>query len=93
VSAFPKKKLYQVRVHSLLSKENKLVAPTGQSEEFSVMFWGAFTSKGLISLVVVLGKTNTIVYKLLLIHNIAPFIKKHKNKIFMQDNAPVHKSA
>jgi DDE superfamily endonuclease len=93
VSVFSRKKQYQIHVKSSISKKNKPLAPAVRSEEFSVMFWGAFTSEGRIAQVVVPDKNHAIVYKKVLIQNIAPYIKQPKNKIFMQENAPVQKSA
>jgi Transposase len=67
VSAFQRKKQYRIRLHSSISMDNRPFAPAVQSGGLSVRFWGAFTSEGGISQVVVADKINSIVYKKLLI--------------------------
>ena len=69
-----------------------------QSGGFSVMFWGCFSSHGFGPLIAFpAGKIDSIAYKELLEKTAVPYLKKLQAKkrqkfIFMQDNAPSHKS-
>ena len=69
-----------------------------QSGGFSVMFWGGFTSFGFGPLVAFpKGKIDQHAYKKLLEETVVPYLKKlqakkRKKFVFMQDNAPSHKT-
>ena len=57
------------------------------------MFWGCFNEGGLGPLVPIEGILNSEKYKELLEKYLVPiFEKSDKKLIFMQDNAPIHKS-
>ena len=85
------------RVHSNVSKEDLPVNPQIQQGGFSVMFWGGFSIYGLGPLVALEGNQNQFTYKELLKTYLLPEIHAAKTNfdvdmVFMQDNAPCHKT-
>jgi len=93
VRSNPKKKDIFVKAHNSVSRKNLPVNAKSQNEGPSIMFWGCFCSDGIGPLVPVEGKITAEKYKLLLEKNLLPFLKRlNRPIIFMQDNAPIHKS-
>jgi transposase len=64
----------------------------------SIMVWGVFSAAGVGPLVRLHGSVNSAIYKALLEEHLLPHLKRKKPRskqqqpIFMQDNAPCHKS-
>ena len=97
VRRMPKGQDMCYRIHSSVPKENRPVNPQVQQGGFSVMFWGCFSIWGLGPLVVVEGTQNQHTYKAMLKRHLLPEIVAAKryfdvDMVFMQDNAPCHKT-
>ena len=97
VRRMPKGQDMCYRIHSSVPKENRPVNPQVQQGGFSVMFWGCFSIWGLGPLVVVEGTQNQHTYKVMLKRHLLPEIVAAKryfdvDMVFMQDNAPCHKT-
>ncbi len=93
----PKDRDIQIRVHSSIPRENLPVNQQIQQGGFSVMFWGCFSAFGLGPLVALEGSQNQYTYKQLLDDVLIPEIQAAKamygvDLVFMQDNAPCHKT-
>ena len=74
-------------------QRKNLVNAKSQNEGVRVMFWGCFSKHDLGPLVPIEGILNSEKYKELLEKYLVPiFEKSDKKLIFMQDNAPIHKS-
>ena len=97
VRRMPKGQDIVYRVHSSVKKENLPVNAQIQQGGFSVMFWGCFSILGLGPLVALEGNQNQYTYKDLLENNLLKEIQIAKSHfdtdmVFMQDNAPCHKT-
>ena len=85
------------RVHSSVSKDTLPLNTQVQQGGFSVMFWGCFSTLGLGPLVALEGNQNQHTYIDLLKKHLLPEIRAARAKynvemVFMQDNAPCHKT-
>ncbi len=58
----------------------------------SVMVWGIMSAAGVGPLVRIQGTVNADVYKRILTQHAVPCLQNSVNPVFMQDNAPCHKS-
>jgi transposase len=69
------------------------IQPTFKSGRTTVMMWGCFVGNKLGPLVLCPGSMNSEKYCAVLEEHLVPFLKKLKgNPLFMEDNAPIHKS-
>jgi len=69
------------------------IQPTFKSGRTTVMMWGCFVGNKLGPLVLCPGTINSEKYCTILEEHLVPFLKKLKgNPLFMEDNAPIHKS-
>lgn len=93
IEAVPQGKKYNICIHSSTNNQEIPFAPKIQSGKFKVTFWGAVAKSGLGPLVPLNGNLNGEKYVELLEDN---FIDVYKDSgvgsIFMQDNAPSHKT-
>ena len=85
------------RCHSSVERESLPFNEQIQQGGFSVMFWGCFSAYGLGPLVALEGNQNQHTYRDLLRDYLLPEIKAARDEfgvdmIFMQDNAPCHKT-
>jgi transposase/DNA-binding transcriptional MerR regulator len=93
VKQAPKGKEIFVYVHQSTKKEDLPINSQLHSGGFSVMFWGCFSKKGLGPLVALDGTMNSEKYVQLLEDVLLPeLIAAGGPMVFMQDNAPCHKS-
>lgn len=93
VTAFPKKRQLTIWVPRSMDKADRPINPTVQAGGFSVMFWGCFSKNHLGPLLEVQGKINGAVYLEMLKDDIVPELEASEVPlIYMQDNAPVHKT-
>lgn len=93
----PKSKELFVRCHSSIKQKDLPINYQFQQGGFSVMFWGCFSVFGLGPLVALEGNQNQHTYVDLLEEFLIPEIRYAKDEfdsdmIFMQDNAPCHKT-
>lgn len=87
----------QYRVHASVSREDLPRVARVQAGGFSVMFWGCFSYFGLGPLVALEGMQNQHTYIDLLKDYLIDELQAAReqygvNLVFMQDNAPCHKS-
>jgi transposase len=73
------------------------INPQYQQGGFGVMFWGCMSGLGIGPLVVVDGSMDSTQYIEIITENLLPYMKMVKDDlgfdmVFMQDNAPCHKS-
>ena len=97
VRKYPKDKEIFVRCHSSHSRENLPSNLQVHSGGFSVMFWGCMSFYGLGPLVPLGDNLNQHSYKLLLEKHFLPYLNAFRDQcghemLFMQDNAPCHKT-
>ena len=93
----PKGQDIYFRCHSSVDKENLPLNHQLHSGGFSVMFWGCFSAFGLGPLVALEGNQNQHSYVETLKEYLLPEITAAQrefgiNMVFMQDNAPCHKT-
>jgi hypothetical protein len=93
----PKDKAISYRVHSSVNAEDLPFNCQIQQGGFSVMFWGCISVWGIGPLVALEGSQNQHTYTELLQKYLVPEFEAAKrafgiNFIFMQDNAPCHKT-
>ena len=89
----PKGKEMILRVHSTQLEHLEAINPQIHSGGFSVMFWGCFSKLGLGPLVAIEGSMNSEKYIELLQDHVIPELQvAGQPMVFMQDNAPCHKS-
>lgn len=97
VRKMPQGKDILYRVHSSVQKDSLPRNRQIQQGGFSVMFWGCFSSMGLGPLVALEGNQNQHTYVETLREYLLPELAAAKaefdmDMIFMQDNAPCHKT-
>ena len=93
VRSNPQHKDLFVKVRKGEIRRKNLVNSKSQNEGVRVMFWGCFSKHEFGPLVAVEGILNSKKYKELLEKYLLPiFEKSNRQLIFMQDNAPIHKS-
>ena len=97
VRKHPKSQEIFFRCHQSTSEDEKPFNHQLQMGGFNVMFWGCFSNLGLGPLVVVEGSQNTHTYLQMLKDYLVPeiqaaFLEHGVKMVFMQDNAPCHKS-
>ena len=93
VRSLPKSQDKFHKVHFSVKRTNLPVNPQIQNGEFSVMFWVCFSKVGLGPLVALDENLNSANYLNLLKNNLLPEIRAAGlPMVFMQDNAPCHKS-
>jgi transposase len=93
VQQCPKGKELILRVHSTNKNTLDMINPQIHSGGFSVMFWGCFSKLGLGPLVAIEGTMNSEKYIEILSDYVLPEIQAAgQHMVFMQDNAPCHKS-
>jgi hypothetical protein len=83
--------------HGSTKKEDLPINPQVQQGGFCVMFWGCFSANGLGPLVALEGNQNQHSYLKTLQDYLLPEIEAARNEfgvdmVFMQDNAPCHKT-
>ena len=82
-----------VKVHSSVNRENLPVNGKSQNQGVSAMFWGFFSARGLGNLIAIEGTMNSEKYIEVLREYLLPEIDEcDVQPVFMQDNAPCHKS-
>ena len=93
VRSNPQHKDLFVKVRKGEIRQKNLVNAKSQNEGVRVMFWGCFSKHEMGPLVAVDGILNGEKYKELLEKHLLPiFENSDRQLIFMQDNAPIHKS-
>ena len=97
VRSMPQGQEVYFRCHTSVNKEDLPVNGQVQGGGFSVMFWGCFSLQGVGPLVALDGHQNQHTYKELLGNYLLPEMEIAKKDfgedfLFMQDNAPCHKT-
>ena len=73
--------------------EAEFVRENLQSGRVSVQIWGSFTSEGLHGIFRVKNKLNSDIYKRrILAYHVVPWCNNEPDRVFQEDNSPIHKA-